>query len=113
MVFKPGSTFSYAGTVPGLQEGINWAARASVKEPIKGDLLEELEVTLAQAPDYSTTKNWSILIFAPASETAKWASKLTAAKELRGDICFYDADNPDPVIYTRDFVIPLAQRITE
>lgn len=112
--FKASGTFAYAGTVTDLDPATAWGAACAVQNVnTKAQIGDLLEVTLTKAPDWATSGNWLIAIFAGAAVTATW---LTASKNTRGllqfDIKFFDTANPDPVLRTDTVQIDLEAPIT-
>lgn len=98
--FTRGDTFSWAGFAT-LPSDDPWEATSEIRDQ-KGDLIQELQVTL-EAPVAPETK-WPILLWASAEDTAEWP-----LGALTCDIRFVYSIN---VIHSAKFVINVTNQIT-
>lgn len=108
ITIKAGDTFSYAGTVSGLPAGYSWTATCDVCGP--SGALTSLDVTLAQAPDYSTSGAWVLTLFAGAAVTIKWGGA-NMVQTFVADVKF-TGGAPDPVVHSETFVIQVLPAVT-
>jgi hypothetical protein len=111
IAFKAGATFSYMGTVSGLDPTVAWGASAGLRRKGDGTPVDPpFTVTLQQAPDFATSKSWALALFMSAADTAKWWDQMTRG-ELVFDIKFFNTAGADPVIVTPATTIKITGRV--
>jgi hypothetical protein len=111
LTIKAGATLAYSGVVTGLDRSVAWTASAAARRD--GVLLAGgLSATLTRTPDYATTGNYTLALFAGSAVTGTWLPVDLDSVIIACDVKVFDSQNPDPVLYSETININVAAAIT-